>query len=80
MRIKKKHLLDKRLRNKLKRRFAKENSGSIIGRPKKPPIMGSEKTDGKSTLFAINLCRRRIKDIYMPRLRMWQNIPRLIFP
>jgi len=37
------------LRNKLKRRFAKESQGgSIIGRPKKPPIIGSEKTDGKS--------------------------------
>ena len=48
IRNKKKHILDKRLRNKFKRRFAKENSGSIIGRPKKPPIMGSEKTDGKN--------------------------------
>jgi hypothetical protein len=54
----KKHKLDKRLRHKLKRRFAREGgerkgasltigpNGTIIGRPKKPPIIGSEKTDG----------------------------------
>lgn len=54
----KKQRLDKRLRLKLKRRFSKAGAGSggailragpngtIIGRPKKPPIIGSEKTDG----------------------------------
>lgn len=46
MRTKAKNRLDKRLRNKLKKRFAKENQGSIIGRPKKVTMMGSEKTDG----------------------------------
>jgi hypothetical protein len=53
LRNNKKHILDRRLRNKLKRRFAKENQGSIIGRPKKPPIMGSEKTDGKQNLYLL---------------------------
>ncbi|TNV73102.1 hypothetical protein FGO68_gene4695 [Halteria grandinella] len=62
----KKHKLDKRLRHKLKRRFAREGggeghhhrrgasltigpNGTIIGRPKKPPIIGSEKTDESGT-------------------------------
>ena len=50
LRNKKKHILDRRLRNKLKRRYAKESLGSIIGRPKKPPIMNSEKIDGTQLL------------------------------
>ena len=46
------------MRSKLKRRFAKEGGGggltlgpggTIIGRPKKPPIIGSEKTDETGT-------------------------------
>jgi hypothetical protein len=46
MRNKKKHMLDRKMRNRLKRKFAKENLGSIIGRPKKPPLLNSEKIDG----------------------------------
>ena len=57
MRSKKKQLLDRKLRNKLKRRFAKENLGSVIGRPKKPPIINSEKIDGKQiTSYNIIYC------------------------
>ena len=56
----KRHRMDRRLRNKLKRRLNKGRGfgggatltigpgGTIIGRPKKPPIIGSEKTDGKN--------------------------------
>jgi hypothetical protein len=50
--------MEKRLRIKMKRRMAREGrprgatltlgpNGIAIGRPKKPPIIGSEKTDGK---------------------------------
>lgn len=75
MRNKKKHFLDRRLRNKLKRRFAKENLGSIIGRPKKPPIINSEKIDG-NIFSSILTCfiRRWIKDIHMSCVGMWQDI------
>jgi hypothetical protein len=46
LRVKKKLVLDKKLRNRLRKKFAKENSlGNIIGRPKKPPLLSSEKTD-----------------------------------
>jgi len=59
----KKHRMDRRLRNKLRRKFAKQggsrgailragpNGSTIIGRPKKPPIIGSEKTDGKTKVY-----------------------------
>jgi hypothetical protein len=49
------------LRQKLKRRFHREGgggailragpNGTIIGRPKKPPIIGSEKTDGTFIIY-----------------------------
>ena len=48
LRLKQKHHMDKRMKNRLRRMMAKENQGNIIGRPKKPPIIGSEKTDGKT--------------------------------
>jgi len=42
--------MDRKLKNRLRRMMAKENQGTFIGRPKKPPIIGSEKTDGKRRL------------------------------
>ncbi|CDW88817.1 protein kinase domain containing protein [Stylonychia lemnae] len=56
LRHKHKHNIDKRLKNKLRRILAKENQGSIIGRPKKPPIIGSEKTDeGGSKIYTCHV-------------------------
>jgi hypothetical protein len=55
MRPSKKNMFERRLRNRLKRKYAKENLGSIIGRPKKPPIMNSEKIDGSSIRMFISL-------------------------
>lgn len=47
LRNQKKLGIDKKMRNRLRKKFAKENNlGSIIGRPKKPPLLSSEKTDG----------------------------------
>ena len=64
------------MRNQFKRRFAKENQGSMIGRPKKPPIMGAEKSDGKM----LNLIDRGwFKNIYLSCLGLWQIIPRFLF-
>lgn len=46
---KKKLGIDKKLRNKLRKKFAKENNlGNMIGRPKKLPLISSEKNDGKN--------------------------------
>jgi hypothetical protein len=90
----KKHKLDKRLRHKLKRRFAREGeghhhrrgasltigpNGTIIGRPKKPPIIGSEKTDGIFPYTCAKVFRKRDQDLYMPRAWLRKDIPRLLF-
>lgn len=58
--------MEKRIRMKMKRRMAREGrphrgatltlgpNGIAIGRPKKPPIIGSEKTDGKLKFSSYN--------------------------
>ena len=55
-------------------------NGTIIGRPKKPPIIGSEKTDGMNSELYNRFYRNWNKNLHLPCSRMWKDIPRLFFP
>ena len=50
-------------------------NGTIIGRPKKPPIIGSEKTDGKFLSFDLKF-RGWNEDIHLPCARVRKDILR----